>query len=81
MKALLFALMMGCHLYPTTAIITDIHEEVVTVTGLNGEAWSFVGAEDYEVGDVCSMIMSDNKTQTIYDDEIMIVRYVGHVGE
>ena len=61
--------------YPKTAIITEINEDVVTCDdGIN--LWDFECREDYFIGDVVSMIMSDNDTsQNIYDDEILECRY------
>lgn len=69
----------GNHCYPKTARVTklDYRTETVTVTDYNGNDWEFVGIEDYAYGDVVSMLMSDNGTESIYDDKIVMQRYGG----
>ena len=65
--------------YPLTTIVTEINPEidVVSITDNNGFVWQFYGVEDWEEGDICSVIMSDNGTETIFDDIIVTTRYGG----
>ena len=64
-------------LYAETAIITEIKNDTVTVECANGNLFAFEGAEDLEEGDLCSMIMYDNATPIVYDDEILSIKYAG----
>lgn len=64
-------------LYPSTAVVVSVDREndvVVCVDG-NGEEWQFTKANDWFVGDLVSMLMNDKGTPSIYDDEIVSVRY------
>ena len=65
--------------YPLTTIVTEINEEKdsVSITDNNGFVWQFYGVEDWEEGDICSVIMNDNGTETIFDDIIITTRYGG----
>jgi hypothetical protein len=63
------------HLYPLTTTVTKIKNDTVTVEDSNGNIWSFDGAEDWEVGDGCALIMHDNSTREIVDDVIISTRY------
>lgn len=68
------------HIYPQTAIITDISEstETITVTCSNGNRFAFHSApEDWFCGDLVSLIMHDNNTDTVQDDKILQIRYSG----
>lgn len=71
------------NIYAKTAIIYDFDYEndTVYISDSNGEAWSFTGIEDYQIGDYVSMIMYDNDTSSIYDDIIISVRYSGYTCE
>lgn len=53
------------HLYPLTTTVTQINNDTVTVEDSNGNLWSFNGAEDWQVGDGCALIMHDNSTSEI----------------
>ena len=68
----------GVDIYPMTGevVSVDYVADVVTIEAHNN-LWEFYGAEDWELGDVCACIMSDNGTKEIYDDEIIVVRYQG----
>lgn len=63
--------------YPSTAVVVSVDREndVVTCVDGNGEEWQFTEADDWLVGDAVSMLMNDKGTQSIYDDEIVSVRY------
>lgn len=68
------------HTYPETAVITEINEstETITVTCANGNRFSFRSApEDWFPGDLVSMTMHDNGTETVEDDRILQIRYSG----
>lgn len=66
--------------YPLTAVIDsfDTENDMVYAVDYNGNAWVFYGIEDWEIGDVVSMMMTDmGTTDSIYDDEVITVRYSG----
>ena len=67
------------NLYPTTTVVykLDRENDLVTVKDANGNLWQFEGCEDWEINDICSMLMNDYGTTSIYDDEIVMVRYSG----
>lgn len=69
------------NVYPETAIIAEVNrsEDKVTAEDFNGNQWEFYGAEDWMVGDICSMIMDGKGTDSIYDDEIIAVKYSGYL--
>lgn len=66
-------------LQPLTAVIIDCNprDDIVTVEDGGGNLWQFAGIEDYEPGDLVSMLMDGKNTPLIYDDEIISVRYAG----
>lgn len=68
-------------LYPETAIVTDVNEteDCVIVECSNGNLFQFYGIEDWAEGDICSMLMSDNGTTEVTDDQILSVKYSGYV--
>lgn len=70
----------NAEIYPKSGIVTDVNEtkNSVTVMDLNGNEWSFSGSEDWIPGDNVAMIMDDQGTTIIYDDEIVSVRYEGN---
>lgn len=59
--------------------IVEIDEEnnVVVVMDTVGMLWAFDGIEDYMLDDTVAMLMDKNNTETIYDDIIVRVFYVG----
>ena len=63
-------------IYPMTGevIAVDYAADVVTIESHNN-LWEFYGTDDWVPGDIAACIMSDNGTRTIYDDEIIVVRY------
>ena len=56
------------HLYSISTTVTEIN---------NDNIWEFYGVEDWEVGDSCALTMYDNKTEQIFDDEIIRTTYCG----
>lgn len=67
------------NIYPKTTVVVEIRKEenIVVCKDFNGFTWMFKGVEDWEVDDVCSMIMDSKGTETILDDEIIKIRYNG----
>lgn len=67
--------------YAMTAVVSslDYEKDTVTVENANGFTWCFSGTEDWEVGDVASLVMDDNGTEIIFDDEIISARYSGYI--
>lgn len=66
--------------YPQTAVIVDFDRkhDAVTVRTSVGWLYQFYGIEDYEIGDMVSLIMDNMDTEnTIFDDVIIDVQYVG----
>lgn len=64
-------------LYPETAKVIEVNydEDLVTVETFNGFLYAFEGCEDWQEGDCASMIMDDNGTEKVFDDEIVMVQY------
>lgn len=54
--------------------IDTVHNVVFFVDGA-GVSWSFKGVEDWRNGDYVSCIMNDMGTESIYDDQIISIRY------
>lgn len=66
--------------YPQTLIIYDISGDIVTGSTMTGIAYSFTGAEDWQPGDICAVIMDNNGTPaSIYDDIILDCKYCGYI--
>lgn len=60
----------------TTCVVElDRKNNMVTVEDSTGNRWQFCGVEDWEVNDCASLLMCDNGTESILDDEIHGVRY------
>ena len=69
------------NLYPQTFIVVsvDSYENLVTIKDFNGYTWQFWGAEDWIENDICSAIMDNRGTESIFDDEVVSVRYSGWI--
>lgn len=69
------------HYYAKSMIVFNLDEEnaIVVLKDSNGNTWEFTGLEDWEVNDICSCLMHDNNTSTIYDDTIVLTRYDGQI--
>ena len=67
------------NLYPLAGTVVEISrpEDCVTVQDGAGNFWCFDGAEDWETGDLCALLMNDNGTEDVRDDVILQVRYAG----
>lgn len=68
-------------LYPLLTVVTEIDRSIdkVTVTDNTGYEWSFYGCEDWQLNDICTLLMDSRKTEKIYDDVIVQTRYSGSV--
>lgn len=60
----------------TTCVVElDREKDVVIVKDSVGNRWEFYGVEDWQEGDCASLLICDNGTESIFDDEIHGVRY------
>lgn len=66
-------------IYPETAKVVEVDydTDTVTVETFTGFLFAFYGCEDWMVGDCASLIMEDNGTELVYDDEIIMAQYGG----
>jgi hypothetical protein len=73
------ALTACAEVYPATAKVVDVNydKDIVTVETFTGFSFTFEGCEDWQVGDCASLIMEDNGTEKIFDDEIVMAYYGG----
>lgn len=68
-------------IYPTTMIVTDVFGDLVTMETATGFVYQ-MQADDYEKGDLVSLVMFSNGTTDITDDIILTARYSGfYMGE
>ena len=72
---------METNLYPKTGVVyyVDHSTDIILIEDFFGELWLYEGADDWMEGDICAMIMDNNGTEEIKDDEIMTIRYDGWV--
>lgn len=65
--------------YPLTTRVVevDVENDVVTCEDFNGFLWEFEGCEDWQEGDIASLLMDSNGTEKVFDDKIMLVHYNG----
>ena len=59
----------------TTVVELDRDADVVTCEDYNGNLWEFYGVEDWEIGDLCNLVMFDCGTAEITDDVIVRATY------
>ena len=59
----------------TTIVEIDHNTDVVICEDCNGHVWEFYGAEDWQVGDECNLVMFDCGTEEIADDVIIRETY------
>ncbi len=71
------ALTAHADLYPETAKVVEVDydADLVTVETFTGFLFAFYGCEDWAEGDCASLIMEDNGTDLVYDDEIVMAQY------
>ena len=69
------------HLYPRVGQVTEINRSwgYVAIKDSVGELWLLYDVDDWAVGDVVSMMLNDNNTDTITDDIIVKAYYSGRV--
>ncbi len=63
-------------IYPTTMQVTDVTNDLVTMETATGFVYQ-MKADDYEKGDLVSLVMFSNGTTDITDDIILAARYSG----
>lgn len=61
------------HQYTRDVVVVEVQGQEVTVEDKQGNLWCFNGT-DYTVDQELVVVMYDNQTSTIYDDEIVKVR-------
>lgn len=68
-------------IYPKAALVVNVDNtaDIVTCEDFNGYLWQFEGVEDWQAGDIASMIMFDMGTKKIDDDIVLSVKYSGGV--
>lgn len=66
-------------LYPAVGVVFDIDYEnnLVIFEDYEQNLWAIEGIDDWEIGDIGALLMNDMDTESIYDDEIVLVRYAG----
>lgn len=66
-------------LYATTTVVVEVDhvEDIITVRNGTGYKYPIRGAEDWFVGDICSVLMYENGTGNISDDIPVSWRYSG----
>lgn len=69
--------MRNAEYYTLTTCVVELDREndVVTVEDSTGNHWEFYGVEDWQIGDCASLLMWDNGTESIFDDEIYKAKY------
>ena len=67
------------NVYPLTTVVValDAENDVVTCQTISGLLFEFYGVEDWQVGDIASMIMDTRGTEIVLDDIILEVKYDG----
>lgn len=91
MKKLIVIMMVIISLIPVTAFadlyaatvmvfqIDFVKDEFQAVDFSGSQIHIFEGIEDYYIGDLISMVMDDNDTDFISDDEVINYNYVGWI--
>ena len=67
--------------YSAVLMVVDLdeHEDMVIAVDFNGNEWTWTGIEDIFPGDMIAVVMDDQGTEIIYDDEIIDLRYCGWI--
>lgn len=67
--------------YPMTTIVREIDNknDIVTVENNDGELFQFIGIEDWQINDICTLMLNNNGTENIYDDIIIKTIYNGNI--
>lgn len=77
--AVMFIMSPYMRYYSKSGRVLQISGNLVTVVDGSHHLWLFFGAEDYDVGDLVSLLMYDNLTPSIFDDTIVKVQYAGNL--
>ncbi len=68
--------------YPETAMVTQVNEDLITAVCQNRNIFKFEdNTEEWIEGDICSMIMDNNGTVSVYDDKVVSAHYSGYVND
>lgn len=67
--------------YPQTFVVDRVNREqnYMVLIDFNGNEWIHEYVEDFDCGDIIAAIMEERGTPTIYDDEIVMIRYAGYM--
>jgi len=68
------------NLYPSSArvVLVSLYEDIVVFDdGIN--QWILEGAEDWQVGDIASLLMFDSFTLDVKDDVVILAWYAGEI--
>lgn len=76
--ALVLTLIASGTIYPSTMEVEKISGDTVLLSTSTGYIYEMHGAEDYEEGDLVSVIMFTNGTEKITDDVIVAARWSGY---
>ena len=71
----------SAEIYPQTFVVDLVNHEqnYMVLVDYNGNEWIYEGVEDFNCGDIVAAIMEERGTPTIYDDEIVMIRYAGYM--
>jgi len=70
----------GIYARSAAVVSLDYGADIVTLEDSQGFLWEFYGCEDWNPGEIASVLMWDNGTpETIFDDVILQVRYSGYI--
>lgn len=65
--------------YPTVFQVEAVKAKEMELVDSTGNIWISKDPEDWQKGDLAAAIMDDRGTESIYDDSIVSLRYVGVV--
>jgi hypothetical protein len=67
--------------YPQAFVVelVNYEQDFMVLVDYNGNEWIYEGVEDFDCGDIVAAIMEECGTPTIYDDEIVKIRYAGYM--
>jgi len=67
--------------YPQTFVVDLVNYEqnFMVLVDFNSNEWIWNDVEDFNCGDIVAAIMEECGTPTIYDDEIVKIRYAGYM--
>lgn len=64
--------------YPRVMVISEIKDDTAYCVDAVGFEWRFMEPEDLEKDDIIVCTMYDNGTTSIFDDEIIDIRWTGY---